>query len=145
MMKNTPLLIAGWLSMAAAVAHLLCIVGGPDWYRFFGAGERMAQMAADGDIYPTMITAGIALLLSIWGLYAFSGAGIIRRLPLCKTCLVLISVIFCARGLAGFFVPFLAQDSMMPQNSPTFWLVSSLICCAYGLLYWQGTRRLFKS
>ena len=36
---GNPWLIAGGaMSAAAAAVHLAAIVGGPDWYRFFGAG-----------------------------------------------------------------------------------------------------------
>jgi hypothetical protein len=42
------LILAGAGSLAASILHLACIAGGPEWYRFFGAGERMARMAARG-------------------------------------------------------------------------------------------------
>ncbi len=46
MTRNTPLIIGGYLSFVAALLHISCIFGGPEWYRFFGAGERMATLAA---------------------------------------------------------------------------------------------------
>ena len=42
------LLIGGGLSALAAALHLAIIAGGPSWYRFFGAGERTARLAARG-------------------------------------------------------------------------------------------------
>jgi len=51
------LLCAGLLTGAAALLHVAIIVGGPAWYRFFGAGERMARLAARGSAYPTLVTA----------------------------------------------------------------------------------------
>ena len=77
MYKNNQLIIAGSLSILAALLHISCIIGGPDWYLFFGAGQRMAQLAAQGDPYPTIATLVIALILTGWGLYAFSCASII--------------------------------------------------------------------
>src|SRR3546814_7186468 len=53
---STWLIIGGWLSVAAALLHIACIFGGPDWYRFFGAGEGMARAAARGDLRPKLIT-----------------------------------------------------------------------------------------
>jgi len=44
----TSLKIAGCLSLLASLAHLAIIVGGPSWYRFFGAGEQLATMAEQG-------------------------------------------------------------------------------------------------
>lgn len=88
MRKNTQLVIAGSLSILAALLHISCIFGGPDWYLFFGAGQRMAQLAAQGDPYPTIVTLIVASILTGWGLHALSGAGVIFKLPLLKTCLV---------------------------------------------------------
>jgi hypothetical protein len=42
------LIASGWMSVAASLLHIGCIIGGPDWYRFFGAGEQMAKMAERG-------------------------------------------------------------------------------------------------
>jgi putative oxidoreductase len=79
---SSVLLLAGYLSALAALTHLAIIVGGADWYRLFGAGEAMAQMAEQGSWYPALVTLAIASVLAVWSLYAFSGAGRIRRLPL---------------------------------------------------------------
>jgi hypothetical protein len=68
------LLAGGLITGVASLLHVAIIIGGADWYRFFGAGERMARLAAHGSPYPSLITAGIALILSIWTLYALSGA-----------------------------------------------------------------------
>ena len=82
--QNMYLVLAGVCSFIAALAHLACIAGGPTWYLTMGAGERMAQSAARGHWYPTFVTIVIAGVLSVWGLYALSGAGTIRHLPLLK-------------------------------------------------------------
>ncbi|GGP50750.1 hypothetical protein GCM10009347_17200 [Shewanella algicola] len=144
MQKNSLLVIAGCLSLFAALLHISCIFGGPDWYSFFGAGENMAQMAAAGDTYPTIVTLIIAAMLCVWGLYAFSGAGLIVKLPLLKTCLVLITAVYLIRGLAGLIVPFFTSAPEIHQNSMAFWLVRSIVCCIYGIYYLLGTRQLWR-
>jgi hypothetical protein len=118
----------------AAVLHLGVIVGGPAWYRFFGAGEEMARAAEQGYVTPSLITFAIAALLTIWSLYALSGAWIIRRLPLLRTALILISIVYLTRGLA--LLPILI---LRPELVDTFAVVSSLIVLAYGLAYSIGT------
>ncbi|WP_133406756.1 hypothetical protein [Parashewanella tropica] len=143
MQRNNLLVIAGWLSIIAALLHISCIFGGPDWYRFFGAGEKMAQMAAAGDPYPTIATLIISAILGVWGLYAFSGVGVIIKLPLLKTCLVLITTVYLVRGIAGLILPFVTTSPNIHHNSITFWMVSSIICCIYGIFYFLGTKRLF--
>ncbi|MFW8591952.1 hypothetical protein ACOI22_14175 [Glaciecola sp. 2405UD65-10] len=144
MQKNKLLIIAACLSFFAALLHIACIFGGPDWYRFFGAGENMAQMAANGDSYPTIATLVISSVLIVWGLYGLSGAGLLFKLPFLKTCLVLITAVYLLRGLAGLILPFITDHPAIHHNSITFWMVSSVVCCIYGIFYLLGTKRLFR-
>lgn len=136
---STQLMCAACLSFAASLLHVAVVFGGPDWYRFFGAGEGMATLAARGSLQPALITLGIALMLFIWGLYALSGAGAILKLPFLKSALSVITFVYLARGLAGLVLPFISQHALIIQNSLTFWFVSSLICCVFGLFYLIGT------
>lgn len=130
----TALIVGGILSAIAAVAHVAVIIGGPSWYRFFGAGEGMAELAEHGSSYPTVITLGIALILAIWAAYAFSGAGLLPRLPLLRTALVVISAIYLLR--AFFFIPALALAGT-PITPFAIW--SSVIVLLYGAAYSIGS------
>lgn len=134
--REPTLIFAGAGSLAASVLHLACIAGGPDWYRFFGAGERMARMAARGHWYPTVITLGIAAVLAGWALYAWSGAGLVRRLPLLRPVLCAITGVYLLRALA--FAPL---RNFFPGNSDAFWYWSSAVCLGLGLLHAVGLRR----
>ncbi len=109
-MQNRWLLIGGVVTGVAALLHVAIILGGPDWYRFFGAGERMARQAALGSPYPAIITAGIAAVLAVWSLYGLSGAGVIRQLPLLRLALVLIAAVYLLRGVLGIPVVLLVDD-----------------------------------
>lgn len=134
-------LIAGAaLSGVAALAHLGCIIFGASWYRFLGAGESMAQMASSGHWYPTAVTSVIAAILFIWALYALSGAGVIRRLPLLRVVLCAITAVYALRGLA-----FVLLVPLFPGNSLSFWLVSSGICLAFGIVHFAGVRKSWAS
>lgn len=137
MAGNKWLILGGTLSALAAILHLAVIAGGPSWYRFFGAGEAMAQAAERGSSTPALITLAIAAMLMVWALYAFSGAGIIRRLPLLRTALILISAVYLLRAFA--LLPTLI---LRPDLVDTFAIVSSLVVLAYGLAYsigaWAG-------
>jgi len=132
--KNKLLILGSICSALAALAHLGCIVFGGDWYRFFGAGEEMARMSEAGELYPTVVTSILVLVLLIWSLYGLSGSKVIFRLPLLRTGLVVISLIYLFRGTA-----FVLIMPMFPENSLTFWLVSSGICLIVGMLYTVGT------
>jgi hypothetical protein len=132
--NNKWLILGGTLSALAAILHVAVIAGGPAWYRFFGAGEAMARAAERGSSTPALITLAIAAVLMVWALYAFSGARIIRRLPLLRTALVVISAVYLIRAFA--LVPALL---LRPDLVDTFALVSSLVVLAYGLAYAIGT------
>ena len=136
---NRLLLFAGVLSGIAALLHIAIIIGGPRWYRFFGAGEELASMAEKGSWYPAVLTFGIAIVLVIWALYAFSGAGLIRKFPFLKVGLVVISTIYLIRGLA--FIP---AYIVKPEIVDEFLIWSSLISLVYGFSYAIGTMQVWK-
>jgi hypothetical protein len=139
--RNTFLMVGAALSALAALLHVGCIVFGAPWYRFFGAGERMARMAAAGHWYPTALTSCIVAILSVWSLYALSGAGVIRRLPFVRLALCIVTSVYLLRAVA--FAPF---RTYFPGNSAAFWLWSSAICLVIGLVHlvglWQEWTRL---
>lgn len=140
--SNPSLVIAGCCSFVGALMHLVCIAGGADWYRWMGAGERIARQVEAGELMPAVLTLLISTLLCGWGLLAFSGAGLIRRLPLLVPGLWVITAVYLLRGVAGFVLPVLVDHPMVQQNSLTFWWTSSLVCCVFGGFYWHGTRQL---
>jgi hypothetical protein len=137
---NPWLVAGGILSALAALLHLAVIAGGPDWYRFFGAGEEMAQMAERGELQPALTAVAIAALLAIWSAYAFAGAGRLRRLPLMRTALVAITAVYLLRGLV--LVPIALLN---PKMLDAFTLWSSLIVLVYGLCYALGTARAWPA
>lgn len=136
---NPFLLVASGMSAFAALLHLGCIAAGPAGYRFLGAGEGMAQMASVGHWYPTAITLAIAGILLVWSLYALSGAGIVRRLPLLRLALLVITSVYLLRGLA--FFPLMPH---FPGNSMTFWYTSSAICLTFGVVHAVGLRQAWS-
>ena len=137
---NVFLIIAGSFSAVAAIVHVGCIYFGAPWYRFFGAGQKMAVLAEQGSIQPTLITSGIVLVLTVWSLYAFSAAGLIFRLPLIRLALTLITLVYLVRGIAGFF---LIKKPM--GNSTEFWFWSSVICLVFGIVHLIGLKQQWAS
>ena len=129
------LALGGGLSLAAALAHLAAIAGGPEWYRTMGAGERIARAAERGEACPAIVTMGIALILVGWAAYAVSGAGLIVRLPLLRPALIAIVMVCLARGMALFW-PGLLRRPDLPSG---FVVWSSLIVLTTGAIYAIGT------
>lgn len=136
---NYWLLAAGWGSLAAALLHVACILGGPDWYRFLGAGEPIARAVERGASLPHIMALGIAIILAVWAAYAFSAAGVLARLPLTRAALVLIVGVLMLRALL-FFV----RESWRPDLSFEFMLWSSLIVLGLGLCFAIGTWQAWR-
>ncbi|MCE2594387.1 hypothetical protein K6Y31_06125 [Motilimonas cestriensis] len=137
---NIFLIAAGTLSAIAAILHFGCIYFGASWYRFFGAGEKMALLSEQGSIKPTLITSGVALVLVTWSMYAFSAAGVIFKLPLIRLALILITLIYFVRGIVGFFF---VKSPM--GRSPEFWVWSSIICLSFGIVHLVGLKQQWPS
>ena len=128
------LVAGGILSVIASLIHLACIALGASWFRFFGAPEPLVAAYERGDMQLVWMTVAIALVLAIWAAYAFSGAGLLRRLPLLRTGLVVICAIYLARGAILF--PALINA---PYPGSTFDIWSSGIVLLYGAAYAIGT------
>lgn len=143
MRRDHVLLVAGWLSAAIAMLHLVIIFVGPPAYRYFGAGEEMAAQAEAGSILPAAMTLLIAGVFAVFSIYAFSGAGRLRRLPLLRTGLAVIAAIYSLRGLAlltelaGYVR---GSETVMPRH-----LAFSAVSLTVGLLYLLGTALLWPS
>lgn len=137
---NRLLRFGGVLTGVAALLHIAIILGGPAWYRFFGAGEGMARLASRGSNYPSVITASIAAILGVWALYALSGAGVIRRLPYLRVVLALIAAVFLVRGILGVPIVLFVDDPYLLElrAKMTFMIVSSALCVGLGLCYAVG-------
>ncbi|WP_346827577.1 hypothetical protein [Serratia inhibens] len=129
---NLALLTGAGLSAMAALVHVWVIKAGPRGYRLCGAGDRFIRAAEAGKTFPAIATAGIALVLFIWALYALAGAGIIAPLPLLRPALCFITFIYLLRGIAG---PVALRNT---GRSHRFIVISSLICLCIGLIHLLG-------
>ena len=136
---NPSLMIAAALNAIAALLHVGCIVFGASWYRFFGAGERMARLAEAGDWRPSVVTGGIVVVLSVWALYTLSGAGAIRALPLLRIGLCVITAVYALRGVAG-----LSYAAFGAGADAAFWWWSSAICLAFGIAHAIGLAQVWS-
>ena len=105
----------------------------PQAYHYFGAGE-LTELAEKGSPFTTLVTAGLVLMFAIWGVYALSGADVVKPLPLLRAVLIAIGVIYVLRGL---FLPFELVQVIRGDQSLRF-IVFSAISLAVGVLYLIG-------
>jgi len=106
------LLLAGVLSFCAAIFQA-AIGFVPEWSAAFGAGNALVSNP------PLLLTLGllVALLLVIFGLYGLSGAGVIRRLPLLRLGLLVISLLYALVGI-NFIFQVLVVLGILPSTQP---------------------------
>jgi hypothetical protein len=146
---NIYLIFSGFAALIGGAVHIAAIFGGPSWYGFIGAPPRMIRSAAAGDFYPALVCLAIASVLFIWAAYAFSGAGIFRRLPLLRTVLVAVATVLIVRGVA--FIPLMAlRPSLFVglcscHGIDTFLVTTSVICFAVGVGYAVGACKAWRA
>lgn len=145
---NRWLALSGWLTLLAAVLHLAIPVGGPDWYRFFGAPERLVRMAAAGRWYPVLFCLFVASILGLAALYAFSGAGFVRRLPLRTFVLGAFGTLFLVRGVTfiplAIFKPEMLARFCDCRGVDMFIVVTSLVSLVIGIGFAGGYWTMLK-
>jgi hypothetical protein len=136
MSKPNYFLIAGGVSSALiALLHVILIFA-PGLYQYVVPGQEdaLSEMAVQGSGLIVAATAILALIFAVWAVYAFSGAGMIRRLPLLGAALIAIGVIYVLRGL---FLP-TEINMVVNQGYPFRFVVFSTISLVTGLLYLVG-------
>jgi hypothetical protein len=82
------------------ILHILISFAGVEFNRFIGAPPGILKLIEEGSWLVPAMGLGIALLFTIFGLYALSGAGKLRRLPLLKSVILFLGLMLTYRGLA---------------------------------------------
>lgn len=142
--RNNYLIWSGIAAAAGGLLHLAAIFGGPAWYRFIGATEPIIRMVERGHSYPIVVVLVAATFLFACASYAFSGAGLIPRLPLLRTGLVLITAGVLIHGLAFIPMVVLWPEAMLlvydGDGINTALIVTTILCLVTGTGYALGTR-----
>jgi hypothetical protein len=138
MSKSNHYLIAGGvMSALISLLHIILAIY-PSLYRYIGPDQSaLTEMAEQGSSITTIVSVALALLFAIWAIYAFSGSGLIRPLPLLRFALIAISVIYILRA---FFLPS-EINMVLNQGYPFRFIVFSTISLVAGLLYLFGLLR----
>jgi hypothetical protein len=128
--------IAGSLALAVSLLHAI-IAFSPAWCRNFGAPERFVAL---GPVVVAIVTLLLAAVFGTWSLYAFSGAGWLRPLPLLAPALIGIGAVFTARGLA-LFPQILTRTRLVRWRIPNSRsdIISSVVSLLIGTTYLAGT------
>jgi len=123
------------MSALISFLHVVLALKPELFYRLINLGQEsvLAPTAGQGSGL-AIIALVLALIFAIWAIYAFSGAGLIKPLPLLRTALVAIGVIYILRSL---FLPS-EINMVLTQGHPFQFVVYSTISLVTGLLYLVG-------
>ncbi len=131
---------AGVLSFLVAIFQA-AITFSPSWSAYFGAPKEITSSL------PLLYFSGFAaaLIFFVFGLYALSGAGSIRRLPFLRLGLLGIGSVYSIRGLILFpiFLEFMGYEIFSETVSPAG-LETSIVSLFIGIVYLTGTMNGWK-
>jgi hypothetical protein len=133
--KQNFLLIAGGLMSALiSLLHVILSLKPALFYRLINLNKESASgpISGNGLSIAALI---LALFFAIWAFYAFSGAGLIKPLPLLRRVLIAIGIVYILRS---FFLPF-EVSMVLTKGHPFQFVVYSAISLVTGLLYLVGT------
>lgn len=135
--------LAGIGCTAGALLHVaVAASGNPDWYNFFEAPPAVVQSAREGSWAAPVTTLIIAALMQLAGLFAFSAAKTLPRLPLLKTALVTLAMVGILRALVIIPIYFHPPPSMPPFR--VFDGIAALIWGAIGVFFLIGAWQTIK-
>ena len=124
------------LHFIIAIGHVACLFALDEAFEAYGIREIMHQMVSGHVWMLYALTIGLVLVFCLAGLYALSATGDIRRLPLTRTAIITVVVLYSFRALAGgisciYYFRWLQ-------------FISSLIPAIIAWCYWPGTMRTIK-
>ena len=93
------LVVAGIIATSTAVAHLSCIYLGPQCYSIQMAPQVVIESAQAGTLLAPLGTIVVATIFLLFAAYAFSAAGLVRKLPFLKVVVNVIGILCIVRGI----------------------------------------------
>ncbi len=125
------LILAATLSFSAAASQAEKAV------IHLGDVQSLAAVAHD----PAFVSLMVALLLSVWGLYALSASGVIKPLPFMQQAIYAITAMYLVRGL--FLLPQLMGHNIFTAGDPVVAtdLLASAVILGIGAVHVAGLSR----
>ena len=120
------------LHFIIAIGHIGCLFALDEAFEAYGIKDIMHNMVFGQVWILYALTIGLALAFALAGLYALSATGDIRRLPLTRTAIIVIIVLYSLRALAGGWV--------CVQNFRWLQFISSVIPAFIAWCYYPGLK-----
>lgn len=130
--KSKLLVLAGIIAAGTAIWHWVCILGGLSWYAFAHAPPPILESVRQGTLLAPAGAFIIGILFFSCTIFAFSGAGLIRKTPLLKSALATISLLCLVRGGVGI------AQLLLAHNLDKWELVASPVWFFCGICFLLG-------
>ena len=130
------LILGALIATFTALAHLSCIIFGPQCYKAQLAPEFIVESAIQGTWLAPFGAILISLLFFTCAAYALSKAGIIRKIPLLNLGIYTIATIAIIRGLLTFQLKF-RHPELVDLNNLSIggvWFIAGLLFLIGGKL-----------
>lgn len=136
-----PLRLGGWANLAIAAAHLVVLGWAWTVFRWVDIEEPMRDLADQNAVLPYLLTLLVAAFFLVFGLYALSAAGDLRRLPLLRPVLGFVAVVYLVRAtLLGGIQDLIAGDVKQVVFAAIALLIG--LCYAAGVLGLRTQKRI---
>ena len=120
------------LHFIIAIGHIGCLFALDEAFEAYGIKDIMHNMVFGQVWIVYALIIGLPLAFALAGLYALSATGDIRRLPLTRTAIIVIIVLYSLRALAGGWV--------CVQNFRWLQFISSVIPAFIAWCYYPGLK-----
>ena len=134
------LILAAVIAILTAIAHLSCIVLGPECYSIQMAPESIVESAKAGTLLAPLGTVFVAFIFISFGLYALSAAKLFYPLPKVKLIVHLIGFACVIRGVLPIQLWLRKPEKI---TEPVLYV--GIVWLVVGILYLLGHRLLAKS
>jgi len=129
------LVLAALFAIGTAIAHTSCIFIGPECYAAQMAPPQIVESAINGTYLAPIGTIFASSIFVVLGLYALSGAGVIRKLPLLKFTIYTVATLCIIRGILP-----LQLWLRHPEKVDDITFYTGIVWLVAGLLYLFGYR-----
>lgn len=125
--------LGGIINIIIAIAHIFGLLWADQMFKVTGIGNEMAHLSKIHESLPFLLTFIVAIVFFVFGLYAFSAIGKIKKMPFLKLGVFGISAIYLFRGIGELAYNFTQQNK--PSILETTY---SLIAIGIGLIFLLG-------
>ena len=139
---RNPLLLAAAGSFIVAALHATMPFFLPEAYRFFGGPGQINFADKGAELVIVVECYCLSAIFAVWGLYALSGAGVLRRLPLLRLGLLVIGGVYTLRGL--LLIQEIIASLQGKMQGIEYQMCFSVVSLLIGIFYLAGIIRAWK-